>query len=88
MGLYIYKNRPTNLCVVDWNGEGDAGGDLHGVDADGLAVKVDERPARVAEGDGRVRLQVLGNVAVPQAQLGAGAAHGTANMYRGNNQLQ
>ena len=34
-------------------------GYLEAVDADGLAVEVDERPARVAEGDGRVSLDVV-----------------------------
>ena len=57
------------LSVIDGDGERDAGGDLHGVDADGLAVEVDEGSAGVSEGDGRVRLEVLRDVAVPQPQL-------------------
>ena len=35
---------------------------LHAVDADCLAVQVDEGPPRVAEGDGGVRLDVLRDV--------------------------
>ena len=38
---------------------------------------------RVAEGDGRVRLEVLGHVAVPQAELGARAGDGTAERRGG-----
>ena len=45
--------------------------DLHGVYPYGLPVQVDQRPAGVAEGDGGVGLDVVGHVAVPEAELEA-----------------
>ena len=50
--------------------------DFHRVDPDCLAVQVDEGPARVAEGDGGVRLDVLGHVPLPEPQLGPVPADG------------
>lgn len=55
----IITFREKVFDVVDGNGEADAGGDFHAVHADGLAVEVDERPAGVAERDGRVGLDVV-----------------------------
>ena len=84
--LYI-SDRPikgANLGVVDGYGKGDARAGRHEVDADGLAVQVDKRPARVAGGDGRVCLQVLRNLALGQdvlhAHLSPSAAHGARSV--------
>ena len=70
--LYPLQER---LGVVYGDGEGDARRDLHGVDPDGLAVQVDEGAAGVAEGDGGVGLDVVGDVAVAQAQFEAVAEY-------------
>ena len=57
------------LGVVYRDGEADAGADLHAVDSNRLAVQVDQRPPGVAEGDGGVSLDVLGDVLAPEPQL-------------------
>ena len=55
---------------------------LQGSDADGFAIEVDKWPARVAEGDSGVPLQVLGHVAALQSQLAARAAIADEGKFR------